>query len=211
MRLILFLTCFVCLACLAFAEPCHLILIRHAETEALASRVYCEDSDLNDKGKLQAVEIVNRLREIAIDAIYSSPLRRAKNTAQFLALERGLPVVTYDALKERMHGSAEGHPMADLETSPFCVPYYYPIKREDLRVRLVPDAENFEESTTRFEDILKKIAIDHQGQTVVVFSHYGLMKGLSMSLTGDFDQPSIPNGFAIHLSGDGNTWLLLDR
>lgn len=194
--------------CYAYADPCHVILIRHGETEALARQVYQEDSDLNEKGKRQAKEIVDTLQGVFIDAIYSSPLRRGISTAGPLSKDRNLSIKTYDELRERGHGSLEGHPIGDFEKTILFDRYYHPVTQEDLCVRLVPDAENYEEATFRFLQCLKKIASDHTGQTVVIFSHFALMKGLTISLTNRFDQLAIPNGSLIHLRCENGEMVL---
>lgn len=205
MRLLLLFLC--CTCSYVFATPCQLILVRHGETEALAHNVYCEDSCLNEKGKRQAREVVNTLRGVHIDAMYSSPLRRAIQTAAPLSSDRSLPVQTDDRLKERSHGSLEGHPVSDFAGHALFDRYYNPKKQEDLSIKLVPDAENFEEATSRFSECIKEIASHHPGQTVVVFSHSGLMKGLMILLSKRFDHPSIPNGAILYvMAEDGTLW-----
>ncbi len=195
--------------CTLFAEPCHLILIRHGETVALANNMFHEDSALNETGERQAKTIVEQLRGIAIDALYSSPLRRALQTAEPLSFQRALPVRTYDALKERSHGSLEGRPVADVVGYDGFDRYYHPRGKDDLSFKLVPDVESFEESTLRFSQCLVQIGSDHPGQTVVIFSHSGLMKGLMLSLTHRFDLPPIPNGSFVHVSFDNSQLVLL--
>jgi broad specificity phosphatase PhoE len=194
-----------------FAEPCHLILIRHGETVALANNIYHDDSPLNERGQRQAQAIVEQLRAIPIDALYSSPLRRALQTAEPLSFQRALLVHTYDALRERSHGSLEGHPVAEVIGYDGFDRYYHPRGMEDLRFKLVPDAESFEESTLRFSQCLAQIGSDHPGQTVVIFSHAGLMNGGMISLTHCFDQPQIPNGSFLHLTFDNGQLVLLSN
>ncbi|MES2122968.1 MAG: histidine phosphatase family protein [Chlamydiota bacterium] len=192
----------------AFVDACHLIIIRHGETAALANRIYHEDSGLNEQGEKQALEVIDKLHGVPIDAIYSSPLRRAIQTASPLAEHRALPVIIYGALKERGHGSAEGRPMADFDGTETRDLYYHPQKSEDLFLRLVPDAENLDESTKRFSSILKKISEEHPDQTVVVFSHHALMQGLLISLTNRFDHPPILNGSFIQVTGSEDALVL---
>ena len=200
MRIVLF---FLCCACsVVFAAPCHVILVRHGETEALAHNVYCEDSCLNQKGMRQAQEVVQKLRGVHIDALYSSPIRRAVQTATPLSTDRSLPIQTDERLKERSHGSLEGHPVSDVVGHALFDRYYNPKKQEDLSIKLVPDAESFKESTARFSECVQEIASHHPGQTVVIFSHSGLMKGLMILLTKRFDQPSIPNGSILHVMAE---------
>lgn len=196
---------FLFLACYIFVDASHLILIRHGETDALANQIYHDNSDLNETGRKQALEIIEKLKDRPIQAIYSSSLPRALHTADPLAVSRNLSVIVVDALRERSHGSAEGRPMADFKDTKIYNLYYHPQKKEDLLLRLVPDAENFVESTKRFLDALKKISSDHPDQTVAVFCHYALMKGLLISLTNRFDQPPILNGSFIELNPN---WLL---
>jgi broad specificity phosphatase PhoE len=207
MRYLFFL--FWCQCVCAFATPCHLILIRHGETEALANKVYAEDSGLNKKGEEQTKAVVTALKNISIDALYSSPLRRTVQSATPLSSQRGLPIQTIDALRERGHGSVEGHPMAEFEKSPLFDRYYHPKKSEDLLVRLVPDAENFAESTYRFAKCLCDIAAQHEGKTVVVFSHFGLMKGLLMHLTNRFDQSPISYCQTLHLQCEDGAFKIM--
>ena len=206
MRPLLFFFCFIFTT--AFTEPCHIILIRHGQTDALVNNTYCNDSSLTPKGQAQAQSVVDSLREIAIDAIYSSPLRRAVQTSAPLTQQRSLPATTDDALKERSHGSLEGHLISEYSGNPLFRRYYHPANAEDLRIKLVPDAESFEESTHRFIECLKKIAAAHPNQTVAIFSHSGLMTGLMISITHRFDQPSIPNGGIIHITIDQDLMLI---
>src|SRR5262245_61520852 len=67
------------------------------------------DIPLNDTGRGQAVEAAEVLRPIAWDAIVSSPLVRARETAEIVARELGLPLgPSYPQFVERDYGSFEG-------------------------------------------------------------------------------------------------------
>lgn len=69
-----------------------LLLIRNAAT-VRSGKAADRGEHLSDEGWLQAAEIPRRLRGVPLDAIYSSPLDRALETAAPLAAERGLEVI----------------------------------------------------------------------------------------------------------------------
>jgi phosphohistidine phosphatase SixA len=80
-----------------------LLLVRHARAE---SRAEWEDDDrlrpLDDRGRRQALELVETLDEFPIHAIYSSPYRRCVETVEPLARARGLPIVERRELGEEL-------------------------------------------------------------------------------------------------------------
>jgi probable phosphoglycerate mutase len=69
-----------------------LLLIRNAATARPGNANDCGEH-LSDEGWVQAAELPRRLRGVPLDAIYSSPLDRALETAAPLAAERGLEVI----------------------------------------------------------------------------------------------------------------------
>ncbi|HEX5513616.1 MAG TPA: histidine phosphatase family protein, partial [Gammaproteobacteria bacterium] len=87
-----------------------LIFCRHGETESNAGGWLAGslDVDLTKRGRAQAAEVAQLLRNEPVVAIYSSPLRRARDTAKVIAAVLGLPVVTVAGLQERHWGVLEG-------------------------------------------------------------------------------------------------------
>ncbi len=86
-------------------------LIRHGQTDLNLNRIMQGriDAPLNETGRAQADEIGRRLAEVALGAIYSSPLSRALHTAQAIARHHpGLEVVVVPELAELSMGSYEG-------------------------------------------------------------------------------------------------------
>jgi probable phosphoglycerate mutase len=86
-----------------------LFLLRHAQT-ADTSKFHGSESDigLSDWGHEQAIRLANRFRGSKIDAIYSSAMRRAIDTATPIAQALGLELVRIPALHERSMGSLAG-------------------------------------------------------------------------------------------------------
>src|ERR1700691_1369855 len=84
------------------------LFIRHAETDMAGRFCGHSDPDLNDKGRMQLTELAHLLSTEAIDAVYSSDLRRAKSTAQAIAEARKVPLSLRPALREIDFGDWEG-------------------------------------------------------------------------------------------------------
>ncbi|MDP9188279.1 MAG: histidine phosphatase family protein [Actinomycetota bacterium] len=87
-----------------------LILMRHGQTEASAHRIYSGKLEipLTAEGRAQAERAADSLRESGLDAIRSSPLSRARETAEAVARAVGLPVLVDERLREIDYGPVEG-------------------------------------------------------------------------------------------------------
>lgn len=97
-----------------------LYLLRHGETDWNKERRLQGQSDipLNEYGVELAVRTAEGLRQTHFDAIFSSPLQRAFVTAQIVAENRGIPVVTDDRLVEIHFGEDEGKFFEDGKKNP---------------------------------------------------------------------------------------------
>lgn len=87
-----------------------LILVRHGETLHNAAGIAqgWQDSELSDKGRSQVQKLAKRLASYGVDTLYSSPLNRARATAQAISDEIGLPITILDDLREMNYGAWEG-------------------------------------------------------------------------------------------------------
>ncbi|MFA5078916.1 MAG: histidine phosphatase family protein [Dehalococcoidia bacterium] len=86
-------------------------MIRHGETTWNQQRIIQgsgSDTDLSEKGRAQAEKLGAALRDYLITAVYSSPLRRALDTAAAVAGPHGLEVVSDPDLREIHVGEMEG-------------------------------------------------------------------------------------------------------
>lgn len=95
-----------------FTRPFY--FLRHGETETNARQLVAGsiDTDLTALGREQALEAAALLAKAPITAVYSSPLRRARDTALPVAERLKLPVVVIAGLAERTWGALEGQPRA---------------------------------------------------------------------------------------------------
>ncbi|MGV3466340.1 MAG: histidine phosphatase family protein [Heyndrickxia sp.] len=88
----------------------YICLVRHGETNwnVLVKLQGTTDIPLNNRGKLQADECGTILNELQWDVIITSPLRRAKQTADIINNRVKVPIIEMAELKERNFGDAEG-------------------------------------------------------------------------------------------------------
>ena len=87
--------------------------LRHGETENNRRQLIAGalDVELNDCGRAQARAAVSLIAPLGVTAIYSSGLKRARDTAQPIAAALGLAVTPIAALNERRWGELEGKPL----------------------------------------------------------------------------------------------------
>jgi broad specificity phosphatase PhoE len=182
------------------------ILVRHGESSYNAERRvqgHCDLSTLTDKGEAMAAQVATALKELKFDAVYSSPLQRAKRTAE-LVLE-GLPnppaLQTTDDLKEISLPLWEGLLFTEVEAK-------YPDEFRDWkdqphRLRMtLPDGTDFFPIADLYEQARRfwtTLLSHHAGQTVLVVAHSGINRALIYSAIG-----LEPEGYQrFHLSNCG--------
>lgn len=165
-------------------NTCTIYIVRHGQSVANAEGKYGMDSDLTEKGREQAREAAKNFKDIHFDAILSSPLKRAHETAQIIAKEHELAVSTREALRERKEGVLEGRmyeemreELKDLYEMRYSVPY-----EKWKTVQLAEGYETDEELMGRFITEIREIAVAYPGKTVLIGSHVGLMKTLLIHL-----------------------------
>lgn len=148
-----------------------IILVRHGET-LWNEAARCQgqtDVELSPRGKEQARLLANRLAEEKIEAIYSSPLRRALDTAQAVAGPHGLTVIVRDNLKEMDQGELEGKTFAELKE---LHPDFLQAWRQDPTGLRVPGGESLEELQERAWQVIEEIRSQNQLSQVVAVSHH---------------------------------------
>ncbi len=176
-----------------------LYLVRHGETDwNLAHRIQgATDIPLNDTGRAQAASTGRLLSRKRWDAIYSSPLSRALETASIIAREVGLPgPVVVKSIVERNYGDAEG--LADPELAarfPGDTP--------------VPGRESREEVVARVLPALVTLAEKHPDQAVLVVSHGGVIRSILNAVDPQGTHGMITNGSVHSFRHDNGTLELI--
>lgn len=154
----------------------YLYLIRHGEAIKQVTRVVAGprgDSGLTPRGIAQVERLRDRLRamgEIPADVVISSPLARARQSAELLAPVWGLPI-TFDAeLEELRKGVADG-----LSAEEAFARFGRPDFRGEPFRPYAPGGETWASFVLRAASALDRIAREHAGQHVVLVCHGGIV------------------------------------
>jgi len=148
-----------------------LILIRHGETAWNKQRRIQgsrSNTQLSETGYDQADRIAASLKRERTDAIYSSPLKRAMNTAQAVATACGLQVRTMPELQEIDAGDLDG--LSEKEMGPGHLAFWSEWRKGDPALHL-PGGESLEELQKRVWWAVERILERHTEETVVVVGH----------------------------------------
>lgn len=145
-------------------------LVRHAEAEGNANEFFqgCTQTQLTEKGKQQLAYLSHRFGEIPLDAIYTSPYLRAKQTAMAVNRYHNLPIYEEYALHEINGGDWEGKPWCAL---PDAFPAEYGLWTGEMWRFQAPNGESMSNVWHRITKTISHIAHEHPGQTVAIVSH----------------------------------------
>lgn len=159
-----------------------IILARHGETEWNLAEIFRgrSDIDLNETGKKQAALLAEYLRDIVIDAIYSSPLKRALRTAEIIADSHEVTPEIAPGLIDFNYGQWQGLSNQQVQTR-YTELYNQWMNHPD-RVTM-PDGESLQDTRKRVISVVGDIIARHKG-TVVLVSHRVVNKVLICALLG---------------------------
>jgi probable phosphoglycerate mutase len=155
----------------------HFWLIRHGETEwnALRRLQGWLDIPLSETGRTQARQLGNYLQsnnfEHGIDAVFSSDLSRAAETARLAASERFGQAQERPELRERCYGIYEGRDWALLNGSDPERPH---VNFRELN-QAIEGGESLAEFATRIRSAFESLAKEHPAQNLMVFAHGGVI------------------------------------
>jgi probable phosphomutase (TIGR03848 family) len=157
------------------------LLVRHGETDAAGKRLtgWARGVHLNARGRDEAVRLVERLEGVPVDAIYTSPLERCRETVAPLARRRGLSVIARRGLLEVDYGEWTGRTISQLRRTRL----WRVVQRSPSTVRF-PNGESLLEVQARAVAELDAIAAAHPKATVAVVTHADVIKLLIAHLVG---------------------------
>jgi probable phosphoglycerate mutase len=143
-----------------------ILIARHGETEwnRVGRWQGWADPPLNELGRAQARDLAAQLADVPFDAVYSSDLRRAQETAVIVAAPHGVPVEVDPELREIDVGSWSG------------------LTKDEIRDRFPdgsrPDGETHEQHSARVRDAVIRIARANIGRTILLVSHGGTFRAV---------------------------------
>ncbi len=161
----------------ADGQPTTTILLRHGQTEFSAERRFAGRGDiaLTDVGRRQAAAAADRLADRGIDAIVTSPLQRARRTAEAVAAAAGAPLAVDDGLAETDFGKWEGLTFGEAAR----------LWPAEIAAWLVsadaapPGGESLADASRRVAAVLDRLLAARPRQTLLLVSHVTPIKALA--------------------------------
>lgn len=145
-------------------------LVRHGETNGNQEVRYQGwiDNPLNERGERQGARLGEAMKDYPLDAVYTSPLIRARRTAQLIAQHHGLTPIVEEDLRELNGGLLEGRLMRDILVQ-------YPQCMQDMREHparaVCPGGETMRQLYDRVSAAMDRIVRSNPGKVICVAGH----------------------------------------
>ena len=161
--------------------PTTILLIRHGETAWNRGKIFrgVYDIPLNENGRIQASHLAKALVSRHIDAAYSSPLSRARETAQIVLEPHGIETAIHEGLKDFNYGEWTG--LEDEEVARRWPQEHACWTTTPHEIR-PPKGDTLQEVFDRAIDAVEEIAQKHDGRTIALFAHRVVNKLLVLGM-----------------------------
>jgi len=189
--------------------PATLLVSRHGDAEYARPGFLTDDGGwLSDAGRRQVHELVESLCGVRVAAVWSSTMDRAVESAVLAADLLGVPARSLDGLQEFSVGELAGVSYHD----PRAQTVFDRWLAGDLDAGC-PGGDDGHTLVARYREAVETTADQHRGETVLVFSHGGVMSlvlpRLALNARNDLAaQRFLPNCVPAELAVDADGWLL---
>jgi probable phosphomutase (TIGR03848 family) len=151
-----------------------IVLVRHGENDWVKKNRlagWIPGVHLNENGRRQAADAAERLAALPIKVVYSSPLTRCRETADYIAAAHQLEIIELEEVGEVRYGAWEGRKIKKLAKKPLWrIVQFFP-----SRLRF-PDGESLHEVQFRAVQAIEQLCLRHENDFVVVVSHADVIK-----------------------------------
>ena len=147
-------------------------LVRHGQCDSNVKKIYnYKSEDLNEIGIKQAENLRKIISEINYDVVFSSPLLRAKHTAEIINI-KNKEVILDDRLREREHGDLEGKSI-ELTNRDEYWNYYTTIKYgNEESIKDLFDRVNYFLNELKTKDYNYVLIVAHSGISKAFYSYF---------------------------------------
>jgi broad specificity phosphatase PhoE len=158
-------------------------LVRHGTTDWNREEIFRGrlDCKLNETGQAEARALAEYFRDIRLQAIYSSPLSRAMETAQAVAEAKALQVVPHPEFIDIDFGEWQGLPLKEVREK---YSELYRLWRERPEAIHFPGGENLARVRARAGEGLQKVVRENPDKTALILSHRVVTKVLICTVLG---------------------------
>ncbi len=162
----------------------HILVCRHCKTEYTTEKRLqgIRDIPLSDDGRKQACENMSSIENLGIDLILSSPLKRAKETAQLYSEHLGVPLTIDHRLSEIDHGDWQGYEIDDLKINKDTG--YSQWLADPLSITVPAGSETILEVERRMRECVADLVRTQSQKTIAIMTHKHARAVLMCSLFG---------------------------
>lgn len=195
------------------SEPCRIYLVRHGTTLLNRANRYRGriDVPLDEGGWRDAWTAAGLLESVGLQAVYSSPLRRARDTARIIADAAGLPqVVDFPGLMNLHYGLWDSRTPQEAEALD---PKAYADYQAFAPGAAIPGGESLDVAAQRMLLTMRMLALLHPGGTVAAVSHAATVRLLITATTGSPRaqwRRALPNGAVTVFESTGQDTVAVD-
>jgi len=157
----------------ADADTC-ILLVRHGETDNIAQHRYpgAQDVSLNERGRAQAAAFAGTLQGTVVDAVFTSPSQRARETAGPLVIQCDLEIQIIPEVAEMNFGQLGG---MSLEEAAQAFPEVFKRWLDNPFEVALPEGEPFLDFVGRVRRVRRQLTREWANRTIVVVTHGGVI------------------------------------
>jgi len=163
------------------ATACRLLLVRHATAGGKGRLLGHRDVALTARGRRELPALWMKCSRFPVRAVYSSDLRRARETAEFIARNFGLDVDVRPQLREMHFGQWEGLSWNQIARR---FPRLASLWLERFPRQPIPGAEPLPEFRKRIAAELRQIVAANRGKCALVVTHAGVIRSMLRQALG---------------------------
>jgi len=147
-----------------------ILIIRHGETDWNRGKIFrgTFDIPLNENGKQQARLAARSLERVQIDAAYTSPLCRAKESAEIVTEPHGISALVHDGFIDLDYGEWTGKEDSEVATRWPDEHAAWTTKPHTVRP---PGGTTLKEVFNQSFTAMQELAEKHDGETIAIFAH----------------------------------------
>ena len=188
-------------------------VVRHADAVPESEETFAiyddyEAHPLSERGRAQAAAVAERFGELDVRAVYASPIRRARQTADAIAAVAGVPVHEEPEVREIAIGEVDNGTAMSLRAR---LEWLATVAMRDGSWTGIPGTEPSHEVRGRMLRALDAIAARHPGERVAVVSHAGAINaalGAIAETAHDFVFPLANASVSVVRIGGGRRLLM---
>jgi probable phosphomutase (TIGR03848 family) len=158
-----------------------IVLVRHATTAATGKRLggWTPGVHLDEAGRAQAEAAADRLADLPLEAVYTSPLERTRETARIVAKRHGLRPRIRKGIGEVDYGDWTDLPLGQLRRRKL-----WPVIQATPSRVTFPAGESIRGAQARAVEAIERLAVEHGDGHVAVVSHADVIKAVVAHFVG---------------------------